>query len=271
MVIISLTISKKKIKGTDAVGFFSHARDGYVVFIKDTIDKNNQIGLKRVPCCKDGVYANDKHFNEHKDDYIRYFVILNEGNEQNIYQIPRDLCYWREVLIDDTETSDTEQYKNKFMEAVACLKAGRSFTFKTRAQVEVDGKLVKKYKTITISGEVKKVEINDIIEEKLEKQEKEFNGNNINQNEKNKDNLNNPESYNININQKEENNKKTGTEAYGTKLLQHSLVPQSSGFCGMFNWCNCEYHIEEGNMNLDINNGQVSGANNLEANCRICC
>ena len=143
----------------DCIGFFSHAGYGYGVCIENTIDKNNQIGLNRVPCCKKGLCVNDKHFNEHKDEYIQYFVILNEGNEQNIYQIPHELCYWREVLIDDTKTSNPREYSNKFMEAVDCLKHGKSFTFKTKAQVEVDGKLVEKDKTITISGKIEKVEV----------------------------------------------------------------------------------------------------------------
>ncbi|MBQ7552054.1 MAG: hypothetical protein IJT15_01220 [Rickettsiales bacterium] len=352
---------KENIKGTDAVGFFSHIlSNNNTCTIQSTIDKNNKIGLKRVPCCKNGLCVNDTSFNKNKDKYIRYYVILNEGEEQNIYQIPRDLCYWREVLIDDTETSDTEQYKNKFMEAVACLKAGRSFTFKTRAQVEVDGKLVKKYKTITISGEMKKVEIKDIIEaQKLddeskkrkdnspinnisssykkqsEKQKKEFNGNNINnkdinskgknnnfkENEKensnfkdknnnfkeneventskinnflnenkNKESENNinlngeidkrgckkeedniNQNININLNPNTKNNNEAEKKADRTSSPRNKLMnngnkkPQSSGFCGMFNWCNCEHRIEEGNISLDMNNGQASDTNNLNA------
>ena len=151
---------KEKIKGTDAVGFFSHILNkNNTCGLQPTIDKNNQIGLKRTISRKGGVYVNDEYFNEHKDEYIRYYCIINEGNEQNIYKIPHQLCYWRETLIDDKHTSDKHKYPNKFMEALDNLKQGKSFTFTTKAQVDIGDKFVEQNTEITISGKIEKVEV----------------------------------------------------------------------------------------------------------------
>ena len=151
---------KEKIKGTDAVGFFSHILSkNNTCGLHSTIDKNNQIGLKRTISCKGGVCVNDKHFNEHKDEFFHYYCILNEGERQNVYKIPHQLCYWRETLIDDKHTSDKHKYPNKFMEALDNLKQGKSFTFTTKAQVDIGDKFVEQNTEITISGKIEKVEV----------------------------------------------------------------------------------------------------------------
>ena len=160
----------------DCIGFFSHVRYEYGVGIKNTIDKNNQIGLKRMISRKGGVYVNDEYFNEHKDEYFRYYCIINEGNEQNIYQIPHELCYWRETLIDGEDTSDKNKYPNKFMEALDNLKQGKSFTFTTKAQVDIGDKFVEQNTEITISGKIEKVEVitHDVIVPKIKVVQSEY-------------------------------------------------------------------------------------------------
>ena len=206
---------KEKIKGTDAVGFFSHILNkNHTCGLRSTIDKNNQIGLKRMISRKGGVYVNDEYFNEHKDEYFRYYCIINEGNEQNIYQIPHELCYWRETLIDGEDTSDKNKYPNKFMEALDNLKQGKSFTFTTKAQVEVDGKLVEKDVEIKISGKIEKVEVitHDVIVPKIKVVQSEYQSgsqsiNNISSTYNNKNNnINNINISDIDDKIKEKNN-----------------------------------------------------------------
>ena len=206
---------KEKIKGTDAVGFFSHILNkNNTCGLQPTIDKNNQIGLKRTISRKGGVYVNDEYFNEHKDEYIRYYCIINEGNEQNIYQIPHQLCYWRETLIDDKDTSDKNKYPNKFMEALDNLKQEKSFTFTTRAQVDIGDKFVEQNTEITISGKIEKVEVitHDVIVPKIKVVQSEYQSgsqsiNNISSTYNNKNNnINNSNISDIDDKIKEINN-----------------------------------------------------------------
>ena len=151
---------KEKIKGTDAVGFFSHVDKKYSLTVSTTIDKNGNLGLKRSPCSQQGANVNDEYFNTHKDEFFHYYCIINEGGAQNVYKIPHKLCYWREALIDDTNTSDPNKYPNKFMEALDNLKQGKPFTFKTRAQVDVGDKLEEKDDVeIEISGKAKMADV----------------------------------------------------------------------------------------------------------------
>ena len=105
---------------------------------------------------------------------------------------------------------------------------------------------------------------------------------NINQNEENKSNLDiNTNKINQNINdikidEKDKNNKdinlinqnveigKTEDKKNSTILPRNGLVsngskePQSRGFCSMFNWCNCGDRIEEGNIDLNMNNNTAT-------------
>ena len=153
---------KDNIKGTNAIGFFSHVDEKYTVSFKETMDKNGNIGSKRTPHSnsEQRVNVNDEYFNTHKDEFFHYYCIINEGGTQNVYKIPHKLCYWREALIDDTNTSDPNKYPNKFMEALDNLKQGKPFTFKTRAQVDVGDKLEEKDDVeIEISGKAKMADV----------------------------------------------------------------------------------------------------------------
>ena len=153
---------KDNIKGTNAIGFFSHVDEKHTVSFKETMDKNGNIGSKRTPHSnsKQRVNVNDEYFNTHKDEFFHYYCIINEGGAQNVYKIPHKLCYWREALIDDTNTSDPNKYPNKFMEALDNLKQGKPFTFKTRAQVDVGDKLEEKDDVeIEISGKAKMADV----------------------------------------------------------------------------------------------------------------
>ena len=150
---------EEKIKGTNTIGFFSHVDKQYSVVYEPSIDKDGRIGTKRAFASKQGADVNDEYFNTHKDEFFHYYCILNEGERQNVYKIPHQLCYWRETLIDDKNTSDKNKYPNKFMEALDNLKQGKSFKFTTKAQVDIGDKFVEQNTEITISGKIEKVEV----------------------------------------------------------------------------------------------------------------
>ena len=150
---------EEKIKGTNTIGFFSHVDKQYGIVYNPSIDKDGRIGTKRALTSKQGVDVNDEYFNTHKDEFFHYYCILNEGERQNVYKIPHKLCYWRETLMDDKNTSDKNKYPNKFMETLDNLKQGKSFTFTTKAQVDIGNKFVEQNTEITISGKIEKVEV----------------------------------------------------------------------------------------------------------------
>ena len=167
---------EEKIKGTNTIGFFSHVDKQYSIVYEPSIDKDGRIGTKRAFASKQGADVNDEYFNTHKDEFFHYYCILNEGESQNVYKIPHQLCYWRETLINDKNTSDKNKYPNKFMEALDNLKQGKSFTFTTKAQVDIGDKFVEQNTEITISGKIEKVKVitHDVIVPKIKVVQSEY-------------------------------------------------------------------------------------------------
>ena len=161
-------IVKEQIKDKDCIGFVSLVKQEYSNTIKSTINDKGETGAKRIPNNQKGVNVEDVYKN--KDEYFEYYCIINEKNketgliEQNIYQVPYQLCYWREDLIEQKD----ETYSNKFIAALTALKEGKPYSFTT--DVDENGKQMQKEITISLNKNIEKikpVEIKEVTKPKI--------------------------------------------------------------------------------------------------------
>ena len=222
---------KEKIKGTNTIGFFSRVDKQYSILYTSSIDKDGRIGTKRAFASEQGVNVNDEYFNTHKDEFFHYYCILNEGESQNVYKIPHQLCYWRETLIDDTNTSNAKQYPNKFMEALDNLKQGKSFKFTTKAQVDTGDKFVEQNTEITISGKIEKVEVitHDVKEPRIEVVQSEYQSknqsiNNISSTYNNKNNNNSVDELDDNEEELDDNDNENELDNDDMEALDEDMT-----------------------------------------------
>ena len=90
----------------ECVGFVSLAKAKNSNVYDPTTNKNGKKGIKRIPLNKSTETKNLSSSNYDKNDDFEYYCIIQEDKEQKIYQIPCQLCYWREHLIDTKSQKD---------------------------------------------------------------------------------------------------------------------------------------------------------------------
>ena len=149
-------IVKKQIKKgkQNCIGFVSLTKQQWPNSLNNVVSENLETGIRRHP---DSFNQFEKIFGENydKNEMVEYYCIKNEldpkTNEikQKIYQIPAELCYWREDLIDN----------NLFDKAFEVLKNGKEFTFKTEVMLNDGKSTVKENYDVVLKGKIKEVTV----------------------------------------------------------------------------------------------------------------
>ena len=150
-------IVKKQIKKSkeNCIGFLSLVDSCFTSSIGKNIDQNLNVSLKKVffPLNDNIVNLYNKIDNRfyNKNDFVDYYCVLNdiESNTQKIYQIPAELCYWREYLIDN----------KLFDKAFEALKNGKEFIIYPDVILNDGASTIKKNYKIVLKGKIKEVEV----------------------------------------------------------------------------------------------------------------
>ena len=163
-------IVKEQIKEKDCIGFVSLLKSNSILLPNYSQVYNHDkgkyyYGVKRessVPIGKTQAYIGGK-FN--KNDYVDYYVIMNIKNKdesisQKIFQIPAELCYWRERLIDN----------NQFIKAFQALQNGQKYNFRARVYSGLSINRTKT-KTITLTTNKRKIKECRIVDMGFKNQE----------------------------------------------------------------------------------------------------
>jgi len=144
------------VKNTNnCIGFVSFAVSEYGISSQNVINKNSKIGLKRFitnkPNDKSGYLYHQQYVDLNKDHFFKYYCCLKHDNKIKFLQIPHDLCYWREYLIDN----------GLFKDALDTVIKDEPYTFKYKYVEEGE----QKEKEITISN-FKEIKLSDIADDK---------------------------------------------------------------------------------------------------------